>query len=104
MSEQEKNVIEEVEKARLTLQVSGQVQGVGFRYFVQRTVAHLAVTGFIRNDEDGTVSIVAEGPLQDLNRLLDAVSKGPTAARVDEVDTSWTSAFGAFKGFKVKLW
>ena len=86
------------------MSVLGQVQGVGFRFFVRKIAGGLSVAGWVCNESDGTVSIVAEGPVDDLNKLLDAVSKGPAAADVDDVEVTWTSAFGDFEGFRVKLW
>ena len=88
----------------MTLSVIGQVQGVGFRFFVRKAVAGLSVSGWVRNDSDGAVSIVAEGPVDDLNKLLEAVKIGPAEAEVDDVEVSWSSAFGDFDGFRVKLW
>ena len=93
-----------VERARLTLTVLGDVQGVGFRFFVRKVASNLSVAGWVRNETDGTVSIVAEGPVGDLNKLLDSVRKGPAAADVDDVEASWSTAFGDFEGFHVKLW
>ena len=102
------NSIEEVDvslkRARLTMCVLGVVQGVGFRFFVRKAVAGLSVAGWVRNEPDGTVSIVAEGPVDELNKLLDAVSKGPAESDVDDVEVSWSSEFGGFQGFHVKLW
>ncbi len=102
------NSLEEVDvslkRARLTLCVLGHVQGVGFRFFVRKAVAGLAISGFVRNESDGTVSIVAEGRVDNLNKLLEAVRKGPAEADVDDVEISWSSAFGDFDGFRVKLW
>ncbi|MCH8276335.1 MAG: acylphosphatase [Bacteroidetes bacterium] len=96
--------VEPVERARLTVRVSGTVQGVGFRYFVRRVVSRLSVTGWVRNDADGTVALVAEGSVEELNELLEAVSQGPSAGEVEDVEVTWSSTFGTFEGFKVKLW
>lgn len=93
-----------LKRARMTLCVQGVVQGVGFRFFIRKAAAGLAVTGWVRNEPDGTVSIVAEGPMDELNKLLAAVSKGPDEADVDDVEVSWSMAFGGFEGFHVKLW
>ena len=102
------NSLEEVdislERARLTLRVFGTVQGVGFRFYVRKAASGLSVSGWVRNEDDGTVSLVAEGPVEDLNKLLDAVRQGPAAADVEDVEVSWSSAFGDFDGFHVKLW
>ena len=102
------NTLEEVEvnveRARLTLRIFGTVQGVGFRFFIRKAVAGLPISGWVLNEDDGTVSIVAEGPVTHLNKLLEAAREGPDEAEVDDVEVSWAAAFGDFKGFKVKLW
>ncbi|TDI72245.1 MAG: acylphosphatase [Bacteroidetes bacterium] len=104
MSNSFEDVEVKLERARLTLRILGQVQGVGFRFFIRKAVAGLPIDGWVRNEDDGTVSIVAEGPVEELNKLLEAVSEGPDEAEVDDVEVSWTSAFGDFEGFRVKLW
>jgi acylphosphatase len=53
---------------------SGRVQGVGFRYSVQRLAENLPVAGFVRNLPDGTVEVVAEGLSEDVERFLSAIN------------------------------
>jgi len=102
------NSIEEIDvsekRARVSLRIFGEVQGVGFRFFVRKVVKTLDVSGWVRNEDDGTVSLVAEGSVSDLNELLEKVNKGPAAADVEDVEASWSTAFGDFDGFHVKLW
>jgi acylphosphatase len=102
------NTFEEVDvsvkRQRLTLRVLGTVQGVGFRFYIRKVAAGLSIAGWVRNEADGTVTIVAEGPVEELNKLLEAVREGPAASDVDDVEVSWTTAFGDFEGFHVKLW
>ena len=86
---------------RLTARVYGVVQGVGFRMFVLREARRLPVTGYVRNMPDWSVEVVAEGEEQDLRELLRAIARGPTASRVDRVESDWTEAAGAFRGFEV---
>ena len=68
--------------------VSGRVQGVGFRWFVEREAATLGITGWVRNREDGRVEVMATGTPQQLGTLHDRLREGPRAARVDEVAVS----------------
>ena len=89
---------------RMTVQVSGHVQGVGYRYFVRKVAIGLPLSGFIRNDADGTVTVGAEGLEKVLNEFLEALSEGPAQAEVDDVEVTWSMAFGGFDGFRVKLW
>ena len=79
--------------------VHGDVQGVGFRYFVQRTGAQLGLTGWVRNNDDGTVELVAEGGRDKLEELNRAVGRGPRMAHVDRVDVQWSGATGTLHGF-----
>lgn len=66
--------------------VSGRVQGVGFRRFTQRAARELHLSGWVCNLADGRVELVAEGPAEQVDALLDAVRRGPRAARVEAVD------------------
>ena len=66
--------------------VTGRVQGVGFRYHVQRAALQCGVRGEVRNTRDGRVEIRAEGSRPQLDRLLQAVRGGPSRARVDGVE------------------
>lgn len=82
--------------------VRGRVQGVGFRWFVLREVAGLDVTGWVANERDGTVRVVAEGPAGDLDRLLAALRDGPPGSDVTDVSVSSRPATGGFDGFSVR--
>lgn len=67
------------------MRVYGGVQGVGFRWFVQRKAQELAVPGWVRNCPDGTVLIEAEAEQQQLEQLLALVRTGPMGAEVEKV-------------------
>ena len=84
---------------RLHAIVRGDVQGVGFRYFVERKARELGLTGWVRNNDDGTVELVAEGPRPDLEQLRQTVEAGPRMARVDRVDVQWSAASGNLARF-----
>jgi acylphosphatase len=68
--------------------VSGTVQGVGFRFFVEREAARLDVTGYVKNRFDGRVEVYAIGNAAQLDALKDALWRGPSVAGVDKVDES----------------
>jgi acylphosphatase len=87
---------------RLSARIAGRVQGVGFRNFTQRTARRLGLTGWVRNEPDGSVRLEAEGPRDALNDLHEAVQEGPRPARVDAVDADWDDANGAFETFEVR--
>ncbi len=65
--------------------VKGRVQGVGFRWFVQREAAEIGLRGWVRNTEDGAVEIVAAGEPEDLAELKETLRKGSRGSRVDAV-------------------
>jgi acylphosphatase len=65
--------------------VSGRVQGVGFRNFVEHMARKIGVHGFVRNRRDGSVEVYAIGQLQQLKQLRAALYKGPMMAHVSEV-------------------
>lgn len=87
---------------RLTATVRGRVQGVSFRYYVREEARQLGLRGWVRNESDGSVTVVAEGPEDRLNRLLAFVHRGPTAARVESVDSWWSEARQNSEGFEIR--
>jgi acylphosphatase len=88
-------------RMRLHARVRGDVQGVGFRYFVERRARADGLDGWVRNDADGSVECVAEGPRPALESLLRALHKGPTGAAVERVDAEWEQARQEPGGFRV---
>jgi acylphosphatase len=66
-------------------EITGRVQGVGFRYWTLRTARSLGVRGTVRNRRDGTVEVVADGAAHSLAALRDALAKGPPGAEVAAV-------------------
>jgi len=88
-------------KKRLILNISGRVQGVFFRVYAEKKAKELGLTGFVKNEEDGSVSIVAEGLEEKLNELLDWAKKGPQMAKVEKINLKQDSATGEFENFKI---
>ncbi|HET7789896.1 MAG TPA: acylphosphatase, partial [Gemmatimonadales bacterium] len=66
--------------------VRGRVQGVGFRWFVQRTAAPLKVRGWVSNQGDGSVEVVVEGDAAAVASLEAAIRRGPPHASVSGVE------------------
>jgi acylphosphatase len=85
--------------ARLTAWVEGRVQGVGFRYWVQRRAAELGLAGSATNLVDGTVEVVAEGSDRACRRLLADLEAGGTPGRVTRVTQRWEAPRGDLFGF-----
>ena len=88
-------------KQRLEATVRGEVQGVGFRWFVRRLAAQLTVSGWVANQPDGSVHVVAEGSHEALAQLLRQLHAGPPGAVVRSVDDRWLPADGSFDGFDI---
>jgi acylphosphatase len=88
--------------ARLEATVFGLVQGVYYRQFTLQEARHLHLMGWVANQADGTVRVVAEGERSDLQRLLDFLHRGSPAAHVEDVETTWTTATGEFTDFRVQ--
>lgn len=66
--------------------VRGRVQGVGFRWFVEREAHILGIAGWVRNNSDGSVEVLAQGTHDQLSGLRSRLRQGPRAARVDGVE------------------
>jgi acylphosphatase len=81
--------------------VSGRVQLVMFRDFVQRKASHLKLLGTVRNMPDGTVEVRAEGEKVKLDTLVALLHTGPVLARVDGVAVEWVEPKGNFQGFTI---
>ena len=87
---------------RVHLIISGDVQGVGYRFTAIEVARDLRLVGWIRNNQDGSVEIVAEGPKETLENLITWAKKGPALARVEDVKMGWEKATGEFDSFDVR--
>ena len=90
---------DEHKERRLHAVVHGEVQGVGFRYFVQRRARDLGLRGWVRNNDDGSVELVAEGSPRALDELERAIGEGPRMARVTRVEARRSEATGTLEAF-----
>ncbi len=86
---------------RLHLVVTGEVQGVGFRWYVQRTARLLGLRGEVRNRADGAVAIEAEGEREPLERLAAAAHEGPAGATVTGVEARWSEGPARYRDFGI---
>jgi acylphosphatase len=82
--------------------VRGRVQGVGFRWFVEREAHILGVAGWVRNNPDGSVEVLAVGTREQLAGLHSRLREGPRAARVDSVEGSDTEPVAGLNSFQVR--
>lgn len=89
-------------KQRAKFNVTGRVQGVGFRYFVYKKAISLGLNGYTKNLFDGSVEVVAEGDAQSLSALNDFLKQGPSMSRVERVDADYRFASGEFISFEIR--
>jgi len=87
---------------RIEITVHGRVQGVAFRWYTTRQAQALGLTGWVRNQPDGSVRMMAEGDRAALETFLAWVQRGPDHARVDHHAVAWSEAAGNFEDFIVK--
>ena len=81
--------------------IAGRVQGVFFRDFTRHTAARLGIVGFVRNLEDGSVHVVAEGASDKLETFLEHLREGPPDAKVHAVEISWHGPSGEHVTFVI---
>ena len=84
---------------RLTAWVHGRVQGVGFRWWTRSRALELRLTGYAANRSDGRVQVVAQGPRDACERLLQLLQDGKTPGHVDKVVAEWSPRGEAISGF-----
>jgi acylphosphatase len=82
--------------------VRGRVQGVGFRWFVEREAHILGIAGWVRNNHDGSVEVLAQGTRDQLSGLHSRLREGPRAARVDAVEVSEVSPVAGITSFRIE--
>jgi acylphosphatase len=82
--------------------VRGRVQGVGFRWFVEREAHMLGIAGWVRNNSDGSVEVLAMGTRDQLMGLRSRLRQGPRAARVDDVEETDSKPIESLKSFRIE--
>ena len=87
---------------RAHILVSGRVQGVFFRSETKREADRQSITGWIRNRYDGRVEAVFEGEEKAVKKVIGFCRKGPTHARVQDVEVQWKDYKGEFRGFRIR--
>ena len=90
------------EQVRLSARVFGVVQGVGFRFWTMGKAEELGLTGEVRNVDDGSVAVVAEGSESQVRELLDWLKSDRTPGRVDRVEDELSAAEGSFRSFRAR--
>ena len=90
-----------MENTRVRLIIEGRVQGVWFREGTRREAERLGVRGWVRNRREGTVEVIAEGPKENVRKLVDWCQHGPPSARVMRVNETAESFHGEYGSFDV---
>jgi acylphosphatase len=99
----QKPLSENPETVRAHIWVKGRVQGVGFRAHVEYSARQIGgLTGWVRNVGYDKVEAIAEGERDKVERLIEAIKKGPRSSRVDEATVEWETPAREFQGFGVK--
>lgn len=86
---------------RVHLLISGDVQGVGYRTWARKQARDLGLVGWVKNREDGTVEVVAEGAKKELEELANRCKRGPDFAWVEKMEAVWEKSTDEFVGFEV---
>lgn len=87
---------------RAKIQVSGIVQGVGFRWFVMKNAQQLGISGWVENLENGDVLTLAEGTAEAVEELAECLRRGPVRAQVLDYRVEYGEFTGEFDGFFVR--
>ncbi len=82
--------------------ISGDVQGVGYRYFAQRSSARHQVRGYVRNLDDGSVEVWAEGNANSVNAFRLDLAAGPTHSLVGEIEELVVEPSGLYSTFRIE--
>ena len=89
-------------ESRVHIVVAGLVQGVGFRWFVQRRAQARGVAGFVRNRVDGSVEIEAQGDRATLEALVAEIRVGPRSAQVSDFRVEWIAPRAGETSFMIR--
>jgi acylphosphatase len=89
-------------KVQYELNITGRVQGVGYRYFAALKANEMGITGWVKNAVDGSVIIVAQGIEEEIKTYIDYLYIGPTRSRVDQISKVKFNTLSDFNNFSVK--
>jgi acylphosphatase len=85
------------------LTIRGFVQGIGYRYYCYRAARSLGLTGWVKNNPNGSVLVMAEGDRSLVEELIKELKIGPPSASVTDVDVAWTEHTGRFRNFDISI-
>ena len=93
--------VNSVDRKRMQVVYSGEVQGVGFRYTVKSVANGFDVTGTVRNLPSGRVELIAEGRREELEAFRCAIRESGLDHFIRDEDITWTESSGGFRGFEI---
>jgi len=82
--------------------ISGRVQGVGFRYFAQRSSAKHQIRGYVKNLEDGRVEVLAEGNAKAVEGFRHDLAAGPAYSQVGQIEELVVEPSGLYSSFRIE--
>ena len=85
----------------VNIKITGKVQGVGFRFFVQQQAQELDINGWVSNKSNGDVEALAQGKKADVEQFIVKVKEGPSFSRVDNVNLEWMNKGEQYFGFEI---
>jgi acylphosphatase len=89
---------------RITASVTGNVQGVGYRYYITDCACEVGVTGYAKNLPDGSVEVIAEGIESDLEEfILELKADNDPVIRVQNISVAWENPTGEYDDFCIIL-
>lgn len=83
--------------------ITGRVQGVSYRDYVQVSAGKLKLTGFVRNNRDGSVAVVAQGMPDELKLFVEYLHEGSLLSKVEGVGVEWRTATVSYDDFSIVL-
>jgi acylphosphatase len=84
------------------IKITGRVQGVGFRYFVQKRASEFNIKGWVKNTRDGGVLVMVQGEEKDVETFLEHLRIGPSMARVRKLEKSQMPDLEDFTDFSIR--
>ncbi len=89
-------------KEQIVLKIYGRVQMVLYRDSARRRAKKLELVGYVMNQSDGTVEVIAEGEKEKLEEFINWCYNGPILAKVEKINIDWKKATDQFDNFKIK--
>ena len=87
---------------RISVLVTGRVQGVGYRYYAEDAANHFGLTGWVSNRFDGSVELEAQGEAPEIEEFLARLRMGPPLSRVVDVQVNDLPAEAGERGFEIR--